>query len=83
MIQNNIVRAAQELKLLKISYVDKKNIHTTRTVEPYEIKNGKLWGHCVAKNGIRQFDINQIIQAVVQDKTFVPRHPVKINGPSV
>lgn len=78
MIQQNISKAARERKLLKISYIDKKKIHTTRTVEPYEIKNGKLWAYCVAKHGIRQFDVNQIIQAVVTEKTFEPRYPVKL-----
>lgn len=78
MIQQNISQAARERKLLKISYIDKKKIHTTRTVEPYEIKGGKLWAYCVAKNGIRQFDVNQIIQAVVTEKTFEPRYPVKL-----
>lgn len=78
MIQQNIQQAAIERRVLKISYLDKKGTHTIRSVEPYEIKNGKLWAHCLQRNGIRQFDLNRIVQAVLSDKSFVPRHEVKI-----
>lgn len=80
MIVQNIQQAAFERRVLRISYLDKKNVHTVRSVEPYEIKNGKLWAHCLQRNGIRQFEMNRIVQAVVSEKSFVPRHEVKIIG---
>ena len=80
MIQQNIQRAALERRVLKISYLDKKGTHTIRSVEPYEIKNGKLWAHCLQRNGIRQFELNRIVQAVLSDRSFAPRHEVKIRG---
>lgn len=83
MILPNIIRAATEGKLLKISFMDKKGVHTNRTIEPYEIRDGVLFAHCRVKNGIRQFALNQIIQAIVLKETYTPRYPVKINGPSV
>lgn len=80
MIVQNIQQAALERRVLRLSYLDKKGIHTVRSVEPYEIKNGKLWAHCLQRDGIRQFEMNRIVQAVVSEKRFVPRHEVKIFG---
>lgn len=80
MILPNIQQAARERRVLRLSYLDKKGIHTVRSVEPYEIRDGKLWAYCLQRNGIRQFEMNRIVQAVLSDKAYVPRHEVKIGG---
>lgn len=78
MFQGLITQALQERKLLEITYVDAKGNHTIRVVEPYEIKEGKLFAHCIAKNGIRAFKLDSIVNMAMQPKTFEPRHEIKI-----
>lgn len=67
-------RAIEEHKLATISYVDSKNKPSVRTIEPYEIKEGKLYGFCLTKNGIRAFKLTNIQTAEFLTRTFVPRY---------
>lgn len=67
-------RAIEEHKLATISYVDSKNKPSVRTIEPYEIKEGKLFGFCLTKNSIRAFKLTNIQTAEFLTQTFVPRY---------
>lgn len=80
MILTAITDAARARRVIKISYLDKKNVHTVRAVEPYEVRDGKLWAHCLQRDAIRQFDLNRIVQAVPTERTFTPRHEVRLDG---
>lgn len=67
-------RAIEEHTLATISYVDSKNKPSVRTIEPYEIKEGKLYGFCLTKNGIRAFKLTNIQTVEFLTQTFVPRY---------
>lgn len=71
-------QAARERRLLEITYVDAKGKQSIRKVEPYEIKDGKLFAHCVDKNGIRAFKLDNLVSGRITDDTFEPRHDVKL-----
>ena len=80
MILAAITQAARERRVVNLSYLDQKGVHTVRAVEPYEVKKGKLWAHCLQRDAIRQFDLNRIVQAVPTERTFIPRHEVRLDG---
>lgn len=67
-------RAIEEHTLATISYVDSKSKPSVRTIEPYEIKEGKLYGFCLTKNGIRAFKLTNIQTAEFLTRTFAPRY---------
>ena len=69
---------AVENKEVRIRYRDDKDKISERSIEPYEMKNGKLFGYCINKGGIRAFKTTGIEVAVVTDKPFKPRFPVQI-----
>lgn len=73
-----IKEAADEQKVIQITYLDAKDRPSIRTIEPYEIKDGKLFAHCLAKNSIRAFKTERIQSAEVQLIEFAPRHPILI-----
>lgn len=75
---DKIRKAALLRTILKISYTDSKGVPSFREVEPYEIKDGKLYAHCLTANSIRAFKLMSIAQAQVTDRAFEPRFPVKI-----
>jgi len=79
-ITDNIVLAAREEKIINISYKDKKGSVSNRNVEPYEVKNETLYGYCLSKNSIRQFKIENIVQAKITEDKFIPRYPIVIKG---
>jgi predicted DNA-binding transcriptional regulator YafY len=79
---SKISEAAQKQQLLRISYIDSKNKATVRTVEPYEIKDGKLYAFCTNKQAIRAFLLSGVYAAEVTDQSFEPRFPIKIDGGS-
>jgi predicted DNA-binding transcriptional regulator YafY len=76
-IQRELIKAirtsANGKKLLNISYTDSKGVATVRLIEPYEIRNGTLFGFCHKANSIRRFVMNQITQAQVSNIGFVPK----------
>lgn len=77
-IFNKIKSAADGQNLLQITYVDAKGKPSIRTVEPYEIKNDKLYAHCTVKDAIRAFNLDQIQSAEVHIVEFSPRFPILI-----
>ena len=78
-IEQKIKDSAKDNKVLRIQYLDKKNEATIRNVEPYEIRNGKLWAYCRKKKGIRQFDLNRIQSARTTHYIYFPKWPVLLN----
>jgi len=75
--------AVKDSKMIRIEYEDNRGVVTDRRVEPYEIKNSRLFAYSIDPGsqgvpGIRQFKIFQIIKAEVIEETFVPRWPVQI-----
>jgi predicted DNA-binding transcriptional regulator YafY len=73
-----IIQGAQELHCVAIRYRDQSQEVTERIVEPYEIKNGKLFAYCQTKEGIRGFTLINILAAVETNTSYVPRFPVLI-----
>jgi predicted DNA-binding transcriptional regulator YafY len=78
---DNIIQGATNRQSVAIRYRDTSNELSERVVEPYEIKNGKLFAHCQSKGGIRAFAITNILAAIVTDTPYEPRFPVKIQPP--
>lgn len=77
-VLSKIEQAAREQKLLQITYVDAKNTPSIRTVEPYELKDGKLFAYCTVKDGIRAFNLNRMQSAEIHLNEYTPRFPVLI-----
>lgn len=77
-IYSLIQQAAKNTRLLNITYVDSKGKVTSRVVEPYEIKEGKLYAYCQSRHGIRTFKLQSIHNAIVEPHTFTPRFPIYI-----
>jgi predicted DNA-binding transcriptional regulator YafY len=76
---DSIRQAGREKKLLKIQYRKLNNEISERVVEPYEIKDGRLWAYDTAKDdNIRQFLMVGILSAQVLEEVFDPRWPIKI-----
>lgn len=73
-IVDSINRAIDESRLLIISYVDASNKPSIRTVEPYEIKDGKFFAHCRTKDATRAFKVPMIQSADLLNETFTPRY---------
>lgn len=76
MLTTHITDAMKETKLLRITYTDSKNNQTVRTVEPYEVKDGKLFAFCTQKKGIRAFHITNIQSVTKLPQGFEPRFPI-------
>lgn len=77
-IIGEIVDGARDTKCIKIRYRDLKSNVTERTVEPYELKNGKLFAYDHMHNGIRSFTVSNIMSAGKTNQTYKPRYPVLI-----
>ncbi len=73
-----ITKAAHDVTVVTIIYVNNKGELTYRDTEPYEIKDGKYWGYCLEKMGIRQFHLGNIVDAKLTNIKFKPRWPIKI-----
>lgn len=72
-----LIECAHTSQLLAIRYRDKDNNVTDRTIEPYEIKDGRLYGYCLNRQGIRAFALRGILSAVGTDTSFAPRFPIR------
>lgn len=70
--------AAESQTLLQITYVDAKGKPSIRTIEPYELKDDKLFAHCTVKNSIRAFNLNRIQSAELHLNEYSPRYPILI-----
>lgn len=77
-IMSEITNSARDLKCVRIRYRDQKQEITERTVEPYEMKNGKLYAYCHMKEGIRSFTVSNILSAGETNTKYNPRYPVLI-----
>jgi len=64
-----------------IKYRDAHGDVTEREVEPYEVKDGKLWAHCRKAGSLRQFKLTEILEARV-GQPFDPKPGVKIRVPT-
>ena len=82
-LDERIRQAAKDSKVLRIKYTNLKDETQTRNIEPYEIRDGKLWGYCRKKKGIRQFSLDRIQTARPTSYTYFPKWPVKINEDSL
>ena len=58
----------------EIMYKDSKGGVSTRDIEPYEIKDGSVYGYCLSKNSIRNFKISNILLIKTKGKKFIPRY---------
>lgn len=74
----NIVKGAANHRTVAIRYRDQAKNLSERVVEPYEFKNGKLFAYCLSKNGIRAFDVPNILVAVETTVSYTPRFPILI-----
>ena len=77
---DNILKSADNQKMVAIRYRNKDNGLSVRKVEPYEIKDGKLFAYDPEKGGIRAFFTNNIEAAETTDEIYDPRFPIKINA---
>lgn len=70
--------AATKRTLLEITYQDAKGNITTRSTEPYEIKDEAYFGYDVDQNSIKKFKLDRIIDAKVLNTPYVARWSVLI-----
>lgn len=75
-----IIKGATDLHCVAIRYRDKSMEVTERVVEPYEIKDGKLFAYCHLKQGIRAFFILNILAAIETNESYNPKFPVLITS---
>lgn len=73
-------KAGRERKVVRIRYTDLKGNASIRNVEPYEIRDGKLWAYCRKKRGIRQFALDRVSDARPTRYTFLPKYPVTFDA---
>jgi predicted DNA-binding transcriptional regulator YafY len=78
---DNIIQGATNLRTVSIRYRDSSGDLSERVIEPYEIKNGKLFGYCQSRAGIRAFKTENILAAVATNTAFEPKYPIKITPP--
>ena len=72
-MMNDILNAIKSHRIIKIGYRSKTGNSSVRLIEPYEIKDNKLYGYCLEKKSIRAFIVNNINSVEVTDKYFNPR----------
>lgn len=75
MAVEDIPIAIQEHRMLEITYTNQRGETTTRTIEPLEIKGGKLWGWDITKDCVRQFFLapDVLHSVTILEITFIPR----------
>jgi predicted DNA-binding transcriptional regulator YafY len=79
-MRKQIENAMVSKKMISITYTDAKHNPSVRTIEPYEIKNGKLFGYCRTRNAIRGFNLERISLIKETEMDYAPRYPVQIEG---
>ena len=77
---DNILNGADKQRMVAIRYRNKDNGLSVRKVEPYEIKDGKLFAYDPEKGSIRAFFTNNIEAALQTEEVYEPRFPIKINS---
>lgn len=75
-----IVEGARTNHIVAIRYRDKSFELTERLVEPYEVKEGKLYAYCLLKKGIRAFILDNISAAAATDDEYIPRFPIVMDS---
>jgi len=75
MPMEDIPFAIQEHIMLEITYMNQKGETSTRTVEPYEIKDGYFFAWDIAKDGIRCFFLSPsvLLDVKLLETRFIPR----------
>lgn len=58
---------------IRFTYRDAKGNESVREAEPYKIKDGKVFGFCLEKLQIRQFDLEKMSRVSLGSE-FVPRN---------
>lgn len=74
-----IRKAAENKKVLRVSYTDRKDDDSIRNIEPYEMRGDHLFAYCRKRKGIRRFDINKIGSLKETQYTFMPKYPIKMS----
>lgn len=75
-----ITESARTNRVIAIRYRDKSHEISERLIEPYEIKNGKLFAFCLTRNGMRAFILNNILASAESENSYVPRFPVAMDS---
>lgn len=75
---NAIRIAAGRRVLLDITYRDSKGNVTTRSTEPYELRDDSYFGYDTDKGCIRNFKISGIVDAVVTKTPYIAKWAVQI-----
>lgn len=79
-IKNKITEGAQARRVLSIEYLEKDNSNEgPRLVEPYSMRDvgtekEAFFGFDIAKDGIRRFTVDRILNVEITDQTFTPRN---------
>lgn len=79
-ILNTIAQGGQNLKILSIVYLEKDGTNEgERLVEPYSMRDlgtekEAFFGFDIAKNGIRRFTVDRILNVKITDRIFTPRN---------
>lgn len=75
MAVEDIYIAIQNHQMLEIDYTNQKNERSTRTIEPLELRDGKLYAWDIAKDSVRCFFLApEVLHSVVLlSTTFIPR----------
>lgn len=75
---DEIRTAAKNRVLIRIEYIDSKSNTTSRTLEPYELRDDSLFGFDIEKDAIRNFKLNQILNVSVTKIPYIAKWPVQI-----
>jgi predicted DNA-binding transcriptional regulator YafY len=75
-----LVEGAKTNHCVAIRYRDKSLEVSERLVEPYEIKQGKLFAYCLVKNGMRAFILDNVLATAGSDIEYTPRFPVVMDS---
>lgn len=78
-----ITVAARSLRTVIINYTDEKGSPSTREVEPYSLRPGKMgstrfFGYDYSRQQIRGFRLDRIDYAEATENTFVPKWVVEL-----
>ena len=68
-----IQKCKDKNKLLKLTYLDKKGVKSTRNVEPYRLDENDFWGYDTDKGSIRRFKVRNIKGVKPLNISYTPR----------
>jgi predicted DNA-binding transcriptional regulator YafY len=81
-VYDSLIEAMQNKKVIAFEYVDKSGVATQRSIEPYEVKQRGnalyVYGHCLEKDAIRQFDLSRIGGFETTQFEYEPRYEIKV-----